>query len=166
MWKQNSSFERKKRFNLFWENQLWIKDFQERETLSDGGGGSSLAHPCDPSLAIHFTFSFFHKYYTVAHLGGGPTAQIFLNFMQFFAKFGKSICWRPPGGLAPPPMGNPGSVPATELKMETFLKTIVASRWHLVSLSARQLFRYFKQCLAVFLPFLRKISQVVLIFTE
>ena len=41
-----------------------------------------------------------------------PTAQNFLNFMQFFAKFGKIICWRPPGGLAPPPTGNPLSAPA------------------------------------------------------
>ena len=31
---------------------------------------------------------------------------------KFFAKFGKIICWRPPGGLAPPPTGNPGSTPA------------------------------------------------------
>ena len=38
-----------------------------------------------------------------------PMAQNFLNFMQFFVKFGKIICWRPAGGLAPPPTGNPGS---------------------------------------------------------
>ena len=36
----------------------------------------------------------------VADLGGRtrrapPTAQNFLNFMQFFTKFGKIICWRP-----------------------------------------------------------------------
>ena len=48
----------------------------------------------------------------VADLGGSPpTVQNFLNFMQFFAKFGKIICWRPPRGLAPPPSGNPGSAP-------------------------------------------------------
>ena len=40
-----------------------------------------------------------------------PMAQNFLNFMQFFAKFGKIICSCPPGGLSPPPMGNPGSAP-------------------------------------------------------
>ena len=39
-------------------------------------------------------------------------AQNFFNCMQFFRKFGKIICWLPPGGLAPPPMGNPGSAPA------------------------------------------------------
>ena len=44
-----------------------------------------------------------------AHAPPPPTSQKFLNFMQFFVKFGKIICWRPPGGLAPPPTGNPGS---------------------------------------------------------
>ena len=54
---------------------------------------------------------------SVADLGGAPlarptptppppTAQNFLNFMQFFAKFGKIICWLP-GELAPPSTGNP-----------------------------------------------------------
>ena len=42
-----------------------------------------------------------------------PTAQHFLNFMQFFKKFGKIICWRPPRGLAPPPTENPGSAPGS-----------------------------------------------------
>ena len=54
--------------------------------------------------------------YTVTDLGGcpwhvPPMAQNFLNFMQFFAKFGKIICWRLPEGLAPLPTGNPGSAP-------------------------------------------------------
>ena len=35
----------------------------------------------------------------------------FFNFMQFLGKFEKILCLRPPGGLAPPPRGNPG--PAT-----------------------------------------------------
>ena len=45
--------------------------------------------------------------FSVADLGGRPgahstpTAQNFLNFMQFFAKFGKIICWRPPEGWSP-----------------------------------------------------------------
>ena len=44
--------------------------------------------------------------------GAPPTAQNVLNFMQFFGKFGKIVCWRPsPGGLAPPPVGNPGFTP-------------------------------------------------------
>ena len=43
-----------------------------------------------------------------------PTAQNFLNFMQFFAKFGKSYAGAPPpGGLASPPTGNSGSAPVT-----------------------------------------------------
>ena len=46
------------------------------------------------------------------------TVQNCLNFMQFFTKFGKIICWRPPGGLAPPPTGNPGSAPDDLVKME------------------------------------------------
>ena len=29
--------------------------------------------------------------------------------MQFLGKFGRIVCWRPPGELAPPPWGNPGS---------------------------------------------------------
>ena len=35
-----------------------------------------------------------------------PMNQNFLNFMQFFGKSGKFVCWcPPPGGLAPPPTG-------------------------------------------------------------
>ena len=37
---------------------------------------------------------------------GGPNS---FNFMQFLGKFGKIVCWRPPGELAPPPRGNPRS---------------------------------------------------------
>ena len=36
----------------------------------------------------------------------GPNS---FNFMQFSGKYIKIICWRPPGELAPPPGGNPGS---------------------------------------------------------
>ena len=46
------------------------------------------------------------------HIYGPPTAQKFLNFMQFFGKFGKSYVGGPlPDGLALPPTGNPGSGP-------------------------------------------------------
>ena len=31
---------------------------------------------------------------------GGPNS---FNFLQFWGKFGKIVCWRPPGELAPPP---------------------------------------------------------------
>ena len=41
-----------------------------------------------------------------------PMAQNFFIFMQFSGKIGQIIGWRPPLGLAPPPLGNPGS--ATE----------------------------------------------------
>ena len=40
----------------------------------------------------------------------GPNS---FNFMQFLGKFGKIVCWHPPGELAPPLPGNPGS--ATDL---------------------------------------------------
>ena len=43
-------------------------------------------------------------------LPGGPNS---FNFMQFLGKFDKLVCWHPPGELAPPPRGNPGS--ATEV---------------------------------------------------
>ena len=40
----------------------------------------------------------------------GPNS---FNFMHFWGKFGKIVCWRPPPGeLAPPPRGNPGSATA------------------------------------------------------
>ena len=42
---------------------------------------------------------------------GPPTDQNFLNFMRFLAKSGKFVCWRPPGGLVPPPTENPASAP-------------------------------------------------------
>ena len=41
-----------------------------------------------------------------------PTTQNFLNFMQFFGNFlHYHRLVPPPGGLAPPPTGNPGSAP-------------------------------------------------------
>ena len=42
-----------------------------------------------------------------------PRGQNSFNFMQFLGKFDKFVCWRPPGELAPPPRGNPGSATAT-----------------------------------------------------
>ena len=53
---------------------------------------------------------------------GGPNS---FNFMQFSGKIGKIICWRPPGELAPPPRGNPGS--ATDF-FPLLNMTIVASQ--------------------------------------
>ena len=46
------------------------------------------------------------KFWTRAPPSGGPNS---FNFMQFLGNFGKIVCWRPPGELAPPPRGNPGS---------------------------------------------------------
>ena len=55
------------------------------------------------------------EYEAVADLRGGardsrPRGPNSFNFMQFLGKYGKIVCWRPPGELAPPPQGNPGSV--------------------------------------------------------
>ena len=44
---------------------------------------------------------------------GGPNS---FNFMQFLGNFGKIVCWRPPGELAPPPRGNPGSTTGNRTK--------------------------------------------------
>ena len=61
-------------------------------------------------------FHIFAIYFIVSSGGfrGGappPTTEKFLNFMQFFAKFGKIICWRPPRGLASPSYGKSWSAP-------------------------------------------------------
>ena len=59
--------------------------------------------------------------YRVCHGSGGskgapgtraPGVQIFFNFMQFLGKFGKIVCWCPPGEFAPQPRGSPGSTTA------------------------------------------------------
>ena len=67
----------------------------------------------------------------VADLRGGarnaPSAQNFFIFMQFWATIGQIIGWRPPFGLAPPPLGNPGSATANLLFGQFFLKT--AWKW-------------------------------------
>ena len=45
--------------------------------------------------------------------GGPPGSEPnSFNFMHVLRKFGNIVCWHPPGRLAPPPWGNPGS--ATE----------------------------------------------------
>ena len=59
-----------------------------------------------------------------------PTAQNFLNFMQFFGNFGKIICWSPlPGGLAPPPTGNPVSAPAIYLQCSLLFRSWDVSKY-------------------------------------
>ena len=55
-----------------------------------------------------------------------PWGSNSFNFMQFFGKIGKIICWHLPGDLAPPPRGNPGSATADNFSlidhMTTYLK--------------------------------------------
>ena len=77
--------------------------------IGDGGDGNRNVHRTE---SIHMDQMFIKPAQWRIYGGGGPTAQNFFNFMQFFAKFGKFICWRLPGGLAPPPTGNTGSAPA------------------------------------------------------
>ena len=43
------------------------------------------------------------------HEGYPPVGPNSFNFMQFLGKFGKIVCWHPPGELVPSPRGNPGS---------------------------------------------------------
>ena len=67
---------------------------QKNQTLPSGAGNAFVIY-----VYPHKTLTVI----AVADLGGRtrrapspPTAQNFLNFMQFFAKFGKIICWHPP----------------------------------------------------------------------
>ena len=76
----------------------------------------SLVFPELPLLAVHMdlrgqpatTTSGRSKGGCKGHVPplGGPNS---FNFMQFSGKYGKIVCWCPPGELAPPPRGNPGS---------------------------------------------------------
>ena len=57
---------------------------------------------------------------TVADLRGAPPARAspygpkFSQFHADFWKFWQIVGWRPLGGLAPPPTGNPGSAPVEQ----------------------------------------------------
>ena len=54
---------------------------------------------------------------------GGPYS---FKSMQFLGKFGKIVCWRsPPGELAPPPWGNPGSATACGFAVSTVMLWVV-----------------------------------------
>ena len=58
------------------------------------GGGYFLI--CDP---FHYTYS--GGFRGAPPVRAPPTAQNFLDFMQFFGKFDKIVCWRPPEGRRP-----------------------------------------------------------------
>ena len=61
---------------------------------------------------ITFTIVFSGGFKGVAPGVCPPTAQNFLNFMHFFLSVWQNHrLAHPPGGLASPPTGNPGSVP-------------------------------------------------------
>ena len=61
-----------------------------------------------------------------------PGPNLFI-YMQFWRKFGKIICWCPPGVLSRPPRGNPGS--ATEFQgiiysnMKEYPTLCIVRRW-------------------------------------
>ena len=44
----------------------------------------------------------------------------FFKFHTIFGKFGKLLCWHPPGELAPQPEGNPGSSTDTVAVLSDF----------------------------------------------
>ena len=53
--------------------------------------------------------TFFVLYYSGGSKGGTRDTPWGSKFFQFYAVFGKIVCWRPHGELALPPRGNPGS---------------------------------------------------------
>ena len=57
------------------------------------------------------------KFWTRPPSPGGPNS---FNFMQFLGNFDKIVCWCPPGELAPPPRGNPGSATAFKVNFLAF----------------------------------------------
>ena len=74
-----------------------------------------LYGPLEPM--VNFTCDFSLVCIPVADLRGHegrapPLPQNFFIFMQFSGKIGQIIGWRSPLGLAPPPLGNPGSATA------------------------------------------------------
>ena len=54
-----------------------------------------------------------------------PPGPDSFNFMQFLGKFGKIVCWSPPGELMPPPRGNPGSATAIRSISTKFLENCI-----------------------------------------
>ena len=62
-----------------------------------------------------------------------PTAQS-LNFIEFFGKFGKIICWYPLRGLAPPSAG-------MFVQKRKIRKTVlgVGTVWNMLELSSHEL---------------------------
>ena len=91
------------------------------------------------SFCRPITTSFLSNYLgPVADLGGGapgarppPTVQNFLDFMQFFGKFDKIVCWRPPPlegwrpllqGILDPPLRTHGYLTCRILSMRKSLQ--------------------------------------------
>ena len=86
---------------LSWSNFFHFKQFM-------GGGGGVGNWPNQWRIYIV-------KFWTCAP-PGGPNS---FNFMQFLGTFGKIVCWRPPGELAPPPRGDKNSATANNSLLAT-----------------------------------------------
>ena len=68
-------------------------------------------------ILIQILIQIIYKLFSGGSKGGvrgtcPPQGRNSFNFMQFLGKFGEIVCWRPPGELAPPSRGNPGSATA------------------------------------------------------
>ena len=84
--------------------------------LSEGGAVTDLALEGDRSNeTLTEWVDPCYACQALMNLGGAPPTPMARNvpdFMQFFGKIGKFVCWRSPGRLEPPTIGNPGSAPA------------------------------------------------------
>ena len=80
----------------------------------NGKHGKSLLCQASFGTTLQLFFTQLSSYYSGGSKGAQgtrppPRGCKFFQFHAFFGKFGKIVCWRPPGELAPPPRGNPGS---------------------------------------------------------
>ena len=88
--------------------------------------------------------------FTVADLGGAsgahpPMAEKFSQFPAVFRKIWQNHMLAPPGGLAPPPTGNPGSAPGLHhnlIELELKLMKINLSMFLPYKSKSQQIDRY------------------------
>ena len=85
------------------------------------------------SLKLHITSD-----ESIGHSWHVPTVQNCLKFMQFFGKFGKSVCWYPPEGWCPLLWGN------LDLSLIT-LNILTNSQWFCLKPSQQGLFLWDNQ---------------------
>ena len=73
----------------------------------------------DAEFAFNATVSDFQSKSEIFSIGGFREREILSISCSFWGNFGTIVCWRPPGELAPPPRGNPGS--ATVISAYVFI---------------------------------------------